>query len=478
MTMTDLLNDRQIVECNFIFCLYKEPENIPTYKNLKNGQDILTEDGKFYFGLANAMYEQGLRNFDNISVLSFVSKNSKLREQYEKRGGFTPIQELTSLISIDNLDGYYEELIKSNLLISLYKAGFPVESELEKFSKMSSSDIYDYYSYKLNDIALTKLGKLSAENISEGYDESIDEWDKGLSVGYKIGYPLLNWRFAGVHKGHLLLHEGHIGNGKTTTAILLYVLPVIESGEDVCIIANEQGVDEFRQMILASVLFNKIKYFHMNRHKFITGGFSDEDKKALRSAASWLQNQKGKIYFVPMQDYSLTMVEKVIRKYARRGCGMFLFDTMKPESDAEDWGIFSDVAKSLFLMAKNENVAVVATAQLSGEQMGRRFLDLSCTGKAKAIAETASQVTMFRNLFADEREKLHAYRYVKDETGKSTRIKQEVPWNPEKDYIIMFTPKNRYGEVGPQIAYEINRSFNTLYEIGFVDVPYDVFQRR
>ena len=139
MTMTDLLNDRQIVECNFIFCLYKEPENIPTYKNLKNGQDILTEDGKFYFGLANAMYEQGLRNFDNISVLSFINKNSKLKEQYEKKGGFTTIQEITSLISIDNLDGYYEELVKSNLLIALYKAGFPIESELEKFSKMSSS---------------------------------------------------------------------------------------------------------------------------------------------------------------------------------------------------------------------------------------------------------------------------------------------------------------------------------------------------
>lgn len=360
----------------------------------------------------------------------------------------------------------------------LHKAGFGVEKELDKLTRMSSSEIYDYYSYKLNDIALTKIGKLSAENLSEGYEAVIDEWDKGLSVGYKIGYPLLNWRFAGVHKGHLLLHEGHIGNGKTTTAILFYVLPVIESGEDVCIIANEQGVDEFRQMILASVLFNKVKYFHMNRHKFITGNFTEEDKKALHEAAQWLKKQEGKIYFVPMQDYSLTMVEKVIRKYARLGCGMFLFDTMKPESDAEDWGIFSDVAKSLFLMAKAEDVAIVATAQLSGESMGRRFLDLSCTGKAKAIAETASQVVMFRNLQADEREKLHCYKFLRDDNGKLTRIKQEVPWNPDRDYILLFTPKNRYGEVGPQIAYEINRSFNTLYEIGYVDVPYDTYQRR
>lgn len=478
-TIEALLKDREMVECNFIFSLYKNPEEIPTYKDVKNGKDITTKDGMFYYGLAVEMYYSGLRNFDSISILSYVSKNPDMKFEYESRGGYAPVQEITSLLSTENLDGYYEELVKSNLLIYLDKAGFGVEKEIDKLQKMTSEEIYDYYSYKLNDIALTKVGKISAENISENYESYIEEWDKGLAVGYKIGYPILNWRFAGVHKGHLLLHEGHIGNGKTTTAILMYVLPVIESGEDVCIIANEQGVDEFRQMILASVLFNKIKYYgKMNRHKFITGGFTEEDKAALKQAADWLKQQKGKIYFVPMQDYSLRMVEKVVKKYARLGCGMFLFDTMKPESDANDWGIFSDVAKSLFLLAKNENIAIVATAQLSGESMGRRFLDLSCTGKAKAIAETASQVVMFRNLFADEREKLVPYKYLKGPDGKYSKSKCEMPWDATKDYIILFTPKNRYGEVGPQIAYEINRSFNTLYEVGYVDVPYDSFQRR
>jgi replicative DNA helicase len=479
MIPEELMRDRNMIECNFIFGLFKNPEEITTYKHLQNEKDIITPDGIFYFGLALDMYAAGLRNFDSISILSYVSKSKELKYGYESRGGYNTVKEITDLLSADNLEGYYEELVKSNLLIHLHQAGFGILSEIEKLRKMSSEEIYDYYSYRLNDIALTKIGKTEAENISENYDSYIEEWDKGLAVGYKIGFPLLNWRFAGVHKGHMLLHEGHIGNGKTTTAILLYVLPVVESGEDVCIIANEQSVDEFRQMILASVLFNKIRYFKMNRHKFITGGFTPEDKAALKQAEEWLKSQKGTIYYISMQDYSLGMVEKVVRKYARIGCGMFLFDTMKPESDANDWGVFSDVAKQLFLLARNENVAIVATAQLSGESMGRKYLDLSCTGKAKAIAETASQVTMFRNLMADEREKLKPYRFSKDNNGKYTRIKQELEWDPEKDYIIMFTPKNRYGEIGPPIAYEINRGWNTMYEIGFVDVPYDLpYQRR
>ena len=203
MTMDDLMAQRPMVEGNFVFSLFKTPEEIPTYKSVQNGKDIITEDGIFYYGLATNMYAAGLRNFDSISILSYIGNNTELKKGYESRGGFATIQEVTSLLSSDNLEGYYDELVKHNLLVHLYRSGFGVEKELDKLTRMSSEEIYDYYSYKLNDIAITKVGKIQAENISEGYDAYIEEWDKGLSVGYKIGYPLLNWRCAGVHKGHL-----------------------------------------------------------------------------------------------------------------------------------------------------------------------------------------------------------------------------------------------------------------------------------
>ena len=149
---------------------------------------------------------------------------------------------------------------------------------------MTSEDVYNYYEYKLNNVCVGKVEKLKAENLSDGYEDYIDDWDKGKMVGFKIGYPLLNYRLSGVHKKNLLLHMAHIGNGKTTSSILFYILPAIESGENVCIIANEQGVSEFRQMILASVVFNKIKYTKMNRQKFIRGNFSEADREAMRQA--------------------------------------------------------------------------------------------------------------------------------------------------------------------------------------------------
>ena len=111
------------------------------------------------------------------------------------------------------------------MLLRLYDSGFNVLDNLEKLNQMSSSEVYDYYDFQLNNICVGKIEKIKAENLSEGYETYIKEWDEGKSIGYKIGFPLLNDRLAGVHKKNLLLHLGHIGNGKTTTAILVYILP-------------------------------------------------------------------------------------------------------------------------------------------------------------------------------------------------------------------------------------------------------------
>lgn len=91
MTLSDLLKERPMIECNFIFCLYKAPEEIPIYKALRSGTDIITEDGRFYLNLARTMYDAGLRTFDEISILTFVSKSPAIQAEYEKRGGYATV---------------------------------------------------------------------------------------------------------------------------------------------------------------------------------------------------------------------------------------------------------------------------------------------------------------------------------------------------------------------------------------------------
>lgn len=476
----ELVKKRQAIECNFIFTLYKIPDIIEDYKNIVNGTDIITEDGIFYYGLALALRKAGYQAFDNISIYTYLEGQEGLKKGFERRGGYASVVEIMSLLSEENIDSYYDELIKNNMLLRLYDSGFDVMKNIDKFNQMTAEDVYDFYDYKLNDVCVNKIEKIKTEDLSNGYEEYIKEWDSGSQVGFKIGYPLLNYRLAGIHKDNFLLHLASIGNGKTTTAILFYLLPVIESGENVLVIANEQNISEWRQMVLASVLFNKIGYFGMNRQRFTLGHFNDEQRAKLKEASAWLAKQKGKIAFVELQTYDFNSIKKVMKKYSKLGFSMCLLDTLKPMLESSDraWAEFSEVAKELFITAKTQHIAVVATAQLSSEAMSRRYLDLSCIGKSRAIAETATQVTMFRTLTTEEKEKIEPWTYQKNEEGKYSKVRKTFTLDPAKDYIVLFTPKNRFGDTQPQIVYERNMSFNTLKEIGYTEIAYDGFNKR
>ena len=132
----------------------------------------------------------------------------------------------------------------------------------------------------------------------------------------------------------------------------------------------------------------------------------------------------------------------------------------------------------LFLLAKKCDVAIVATAQLSSDSMSRRYLDLSCVGKSRAIAETATQVVMFRSVSKTEIEqgKIKAFTYIEDD-GYEKKT-NEVPLSVDRDYIVLFTPKNRFGSIGPPLIYERDMDYNSFVEIGYTNVEYDGYSKR
>lgn len=468
-----LTKGRNSLEGSFVFTLWRKPELFGDYEI--DEDTLKTEDGDFYYKFGKEMYRKGLKSFDNISIYTFLENKPTLRKKYEKKGGYATVEELKELVDINNADSYYDEIIKMNILLSLHDKGFNVVSNFDKFQNMSSQDVYDYFDYILNNVTLNKQNNVNIEDLSSGYEKYIDEWDSGADVGFPVATPSLNYMLAGVHKENLMLHLAGIGQGKTTTAIFLYVIPAIKNGENVCIIANEQSISSFRQMILATVMFNEINYKKMNRQKIIIGKYNNEQKEKLKEAAEWIKNQKGKIIFAEMENYSISSVKKVIKKYSKIGIGLFLFDTLKPQSDASDrsWGEFSEVAKELFILSKHEQVAIVATAQLSPESTFRKYLDLSCIGKSKAIAETASTVVMFRTLSDEEKDEIRPYSF--------DRVKKEKVFHDldvEKDYIMLFVAKNRYGQINPQIIFERNMNFNYLREVGYYNCPLDEFRKK
>ena len=207
------------------------------------------------------------------------------------------------------------------------------------------------------------------------------------------------------------------------------------------------------------------------------GGFTEDDKIHLRRSALWLEQFKDQLHYIHLTDYGTSNIKRIIKKYSKLGVGAFLVDTLKPNDEASDkaWAEFSETAKTLFLLAQKENIAVIATAQLSSESARRKYLDLSCIGKSRAIAETAGQVVMFRPMREQEKEKLEVYKFNKDLKGNSTSTKSIIELDKSKDYIVVFIPKNRYGQADIQIVYERNQSFNYLKELGYCHIEFDGF---
>lgn len=475
----ELLEKRNIVECNFIFSLYKDTDLFHDYKHVKIEEDIITEDGIFYYGLGLGLLKAGFNTFDNMSIATYLSDKKDVKKEYESKGGYKSIQEIISLVSVENIDTYYDNLVKNNMLIRLYKKGFDVLTNLSKFNNMTSEEVYDYYEYQLADISIGKIEKIAIEDLSDGYDEWLTRIESGKNIGYKIGSDLLDYKMAGIHKG-LTLYAGGIGQGKSSSSIPLFILPAIKNGNDVCIICNEQTADEYRSMIISTVLFSKIRDVKgMNRMTLTLGKLDDTKRQKIREAADWIKEQPGKIKFVELDNYDTTQIKKIIKKQSKLGCGYFIFDVLKSVSNADEkaWAVLLDASQTLATLAKNEQVAIIATVQLASDSMFRRYLDLSAIGKSRGISECATTVLGFRPVLSDEYDKMKPYKWEIPEGG-TKKIKKEFDLDSEKHYIVQFIMKNRWGDASEQIIQEFNQNFNTLKDVGYYKIAYDNFNRR
>lgn len=474
-----LTSNRKEIEACFIFSLWKNPESYGDYEREINPQrDFRTLEGMFYYVLGLNIYKKGYRTFDDVTVYTYLSDKPNVEKSFEERGGYATVFELMNIVHPSNQDSYHDELLKNNALLQLHDEGYDLSIYNDKMKHMTYSELEDFMEYKITNIFFKSTSSgISTADLTSGYDDWITDWDSGKGIGFKIGYSMMNYHMAGIHKKNLTLHLGSIGNGKTTSALAMYVLPILESGEQVCIIGNEQDEEQFRQMILGTVLFNRINYRKMNRQKLLFGNFTDEDNEHLKKAAKWLETFKNRLHFVHLTDYGTANVKRTIKKYAKLGVEVFLFDTLKPvdETSEKSWAEFSETAKMLFQLAQKEEIAIIATAQLSAESSKRRYLDLSCIGKSKAIAETAGQVVMFRTMRESEKKDLIVYTFLRDEQGKTTKVKKQIELDQDNDYIILFIPKNRYGSGEIQIVFERNMAFNHYKELGYCHIEYDGF---
>ena len=181
----ELLEGRINVEANVIGSMVNdmllvEDTNIDSSK-------FLTKDARLVYGILKTLREKKCTVFDEVSVLTYAPDDVKAK--LEEIGGFKAIRNMADCVNNQNYESYLDNLLKSNMIIDMHKFGFnllePIKYEgktinpLKLFSKMSSEQVTDWYSAKLESFGTGYSSKVLEEEELDITDEFIESLENG-----------------------------------------------------------------------------------------------------------------------------------------------------------------------------------------------------------------------------------------------------------------------------------------------------------
>ena len=381
---------------------------------------------------------------------------------------------------------------KWNAVLKIAKVGFPIKDKLSEFADCSAEKIYDTYTAYLNDAFMNIEQKVKSYNVLDGMHEFNERCDAGEEQGLpfcaydKDAAKILNHEVNGFNiNGHIYALGGLSGTGKSTLAINLLFPTILVTGERAVFIINEEDQNKFRREAETWVINNIIlknqegKYF--NKKRFREGHFTEEEKGWLKQAADFLEARKEEhlITVVPLERYTVSIAIKIIKKYAKLfGVRIFCIDTFKESADIRQdestWKSMERDARSLYDVIKESalNVGLFLTYQLSKASSKTRYLTKSDIGQAKNIEDVFSVNLMVRRVYPDEM--LGEKREIKYWTTLQGGTRTERHMERDKNYLVMFICKNRFGSSDPyQILIECDLGKNTYKELGTCFVTQD-----
>lgn len=475
----ELRKNREIIEGNFVMSLWKNPTELYDDYIINSNKDLITDDGIFYYTLGKQMVDKGIKSFDSVSIISFLKDYPEIETQYKNKGGFKAVKDIINILDEKNMDVYYNELCKSNLMIELHQKGFNVLNDWNILTQLpSAEDVYDYYDAKLSTISLNIKHELNLEDL----DFTDDEWAEilnGSNMGLNYGKhsPILNYLTSGLPIGDLTMFASYTGGGKTSFAMANIIIPLVEQKIKTFIIANESNAQYYKILLMCYALTEDLHYYKATRKKIKNGiSLTEEDKEMCDKARKIVKEKYSQyVKFNRVYDYDMNKIKKIAKKLAKQGFSCLIYDTMKYNGEGENtWMSLLKDSKDLFQICNKNNLVGIATYQLAlaGEKK-IRWLDKSCLSNGKQISEVFSEMIFFRDIWDDEYtgmvNDIHAYKLRKDENGKYTSIREIVEIKPDdgKKYKIFFLSKTRNDETGICLLYEYIGIHNKWKEIGY-----------
>jgi len=473
-----LIEEKRIIEANFIFSLWSEPDLYGDYKGLNAKKDLHHSDSKFYYQLGKAMYELDFSSFDNTAIYTYLDTRDALKGAFEKLGGYQTVKEMLSITKVDNIGAYHDKLVKNNILINMIDKGFSIEKDYPKLKNMTSGELYDFYEYHLNDVFSERKDNIEIEDMIVD-DEFIAQMQSGQDVGasYSTFSPRLSYATLGVPKGELMLMASYVNNGKTSFTSANIFLDLLDRGHKVAFVSNEQGIENFKRLMVLHILTTKFDYWKLTRKKLKIGKFTEDEIVMLRKARDYSsKHYLNNVKFARLYNYDMNVVKKIIKKLAKVGYEYFVYDVLKSNGTEEDYRHIIESTKTLHQLASKENIGIIPIMQLAlHTKKTARFLDVDSLGGAKGASEVPSEIIIFREVLDDEKEgekfDIKPYNYSKNSDG-TTNYKMKVQYTMKVDvkYMVFFLAKTRNDDNGLTLLYEYKGDWNRWDEVGYCHV--------
>lgn len=474
------------VERNLLFCLlgdygnYKRVKKYTTvddfnceeYKNIFTLISILYDSANFKsiskYTIKTISYDKGMSNDDIATLESFVDMASMVKEDMDFEGTyslFRKINGMRKLVSGMQKYGGFE-----NYFFNLYEKSNNAEEIKNGIDNVAKACFKEYR------VAIQSC------DMSKGMVDYIKNEmfvSDGNSIPFDRNFFFLQQYSKGIHVG-VTFWGSWSGMGKTSLVIPFFCIPILENGQKLLCIGNEQTANEFRQLFLmayVSLVKKDTKgIFRQNMNYEGRNRFTPEQYEYMcECAREFEERYNDRLQFVFTPRFTEDELESLIEEYHRLGYNNVLLDTFKQEDSTNGWEGMDNMAKRMDGLSKDLGLKIICTVQLAQHVSWRRYLTANCIGKAKSIKEVATSLYMFRWLRPEEIPNIKYQTLKRDETtGKLHPVTMDLePYyidkhgeKRNKNYIALFNDKQRKSECGHVIIYEADLGRMYFREMG------------
>lgn len=459
----------EVVERNLLWGLCKDYGNFYKVKRYLGVDDFVIPEFREIFLSIQSLYENsGFKKISKEIVESYCIDKGKKNESLERLQSFV---DFSREVDID-FDGAYNQFVRASGMNKLL-------SKADKYGGLENMFMNMYDNTENADQLKNSFDSLNRECFKT-HKKAIKSIDMGSGMVKFVKERMFSEKNAGIRLKNMPLLQGYVkgihegitgicsfsGMGKSTWAITYFSMAILENGEKLLSIHNEQEEDEIRQLYLMayiSVVERNNKGIHRNNLNFDNKSkITDEQMKYLIECAERFEKRyTGKLTFVFVPRFNIDDTESLLLEYKRTGHDNVLLDTLKSEDATLGWQILDNLANRLDGISKENKIKVIYTAQLRQDLIWRKYLDVDCVGKCKSLKDSATEFYLFRKIRAEEIPTITCSYWDSNKNWVSG-----IKLNPEKEYIAWFLNKTRHGEDDKVIIYQCDMGYQFLKEIG------------